>query len=209
MSIEIIISELRETVTIEFILQGLLAITAIGAVLFSGLTWRQAVKFQREQSNQRRAYIVLSDKPGYLRSREVLDMRPVLALNLYNIGLNPCDSVKGVFLGFVNGTDDQKNEFVDQLFFYEFVVNNPLPHKGKWIIELDRPTFESVLQVDFAAMFTSFYAFKIEYRDVILNETFSQSFYWKTATKGKFQEVESKYIKMMATTVDNHEFTST
>jgi hypothetical protein len=118
---------------INLILNSLLALAAIGAAIFAGLTWRQAQKFNKDEKESRRAFIAPDDDPGFLRTFCNSDEDTRFSVILVNFGLNPISRVecKYDFFG-----DIQK--FLEPIWGFNTFASNTIPHGSKFKMEFSK-----------------------------------------------------------------------
>ncbi|MCF7823856.1 MAG: hypothetical protein K9N35_06745 [Candidatus Marinimicrobia bacterium] len=190
------------------LLEWILALSAIAAASFSGLTWLQAKKFKSDENYSRRALLVPDDHPGYLKQREALATKPVLRLDIINAGVNPCINVHGLLAAYKTYKTSDDELRLDQIFREEHFAINPIPNNGKWMIRIDRPTFEQDKITNIAILMSSYIVFKLKYRDMILNEDFEHAFFWSKAPNNNLQEVHPPILALLIKESESLQFSA-
>jgi len=172
------------------LVEGVLAVSAIAAAIFAGLTLRQARKFNLEESRSRRAYLTPSDHPGFLKKQDALSLEPSLQIDFLNSGVNPCHHVRGLLVAFVKSEDGIGNVYYEGLFREEHFANNPIPKSGHWLVQVSRQTFQSGGISEMSIILSGFILFKVRYSDRVLRDTYEDTFLWRRSAEGELVEVQ-------------------
>jgi len=171
------------------VIQSVLALSAVCAVCFSGLIWRQAADFKKEEAWSRRAYLVPSDIPGLIHWQDAMSEEPTIAINLVNMGVNPCIDVSGDLIAFNSNAINLPGTADNPLFKKEFAATNPLPTNGKWMLRVSRIALERNGLNEIQFMAAGFLVFYIRYTDVVLLEQFEEILFWKVEPQGEIGEL--------------------
>lgn len=163
----------------QFYINIIIAISAILAAIFSGLTLRQAMKFHIYERESNRAYLTPSDNPGYFKVHvNLIANKPRLFLSLTNHGKNPASLIKSYLYSFNQADID--NPIIKPIpkFMIDFFEFNPIPYKSVYSIKIDKITLENSGIHDFHVLITNYLLLKIEYYDQILGKCFNDKFIW-------------------------------
>ena len=208
MNIDIIIKS-SDTNTFSMVIQSVLAFSAICAVYFSGLIWRQSRNFNKEESRSRRAYLVPSDVPGLVIWQDAMSEEPTIAIDLVNMGVNPCINVSGNLIAFNSNAVNLPGTADNPFFKKEFTATNPLPANGKWMLRIRRIALERDGLNKIKFMAAGFLVFHLRYTDVVLLEQFEETLFWKVEPEGELGEInKSQKTRLLELTASRESIVS-
>jgi hypothetical protein len=175
----------------NLILNSLLALAAIGAAIFAGLTLRQAQKFNREERQARRAYLAPNDDPGFLRTFCDSDEDIRFSVQLINYGVNPTSRVECKYDFF-----DDIQKFPKSLWGFDTFASNPIPHGSQFKMELTKKYLLSVGIEDISVARIKYIVLKLKYYDIFLSKELKDTFCWQVK-EDKLNEVNFEERKKL------------
>lgn len=162
--------------TVENVMNSILALAAIGAAIFAGLTWRQAKKFKDNDNKSRRAYIAPLSNPGYIKTDAELGESNGIFINLQNYGINSAINIEGYLLAYNKADIDGTNINPPPIFPpYTFYATNPIPHNAE--LNFKHQRFSADFSFDI--LLTGFYVLLLKYTDFVMKCNYEDRFYWK------------------------------
>jgi len=157
--------------SLNLIINSLLAIAAICASIFAGLTWRQAKKSHVEERESRRSFIAPKDDPGFIKllCDELNNLR--FSICLINFGINPTTRL----LCKINFFDISYTP----KFWFQTNASNPIPYKGEFNIMISNEHFQkyNIHEPDFTIV--NYISVEVSYYDVFLNKFYHDIFCWQ------------------------------
>ncbi|MBC8400611.1 MAG: hypothetical protein H8E14_03895 [Candidatus Marinimicrobia bacterium] len=164
------------------------ALSAAGAAIFAGLTWRSSKKFREEENLSRRAYLTPADEPGYMViSDDPLDIDPVVKIVLINSGTNPCKDINILMLAYNRTVVDDKSPVI---FHLKTHMSNPLPKNGKLFITATKNDLKKYGYNNMHILASSFIVVSVKYTDIILQKEDTIIFHWELNDERKLAEID-------------------
>lgn len=180
------------------IINVLLALSAVMASIFAGLTFWQAKKFRIRDELNNRAIINQTTPSGYLRYYKDNDEDKIcLSINFENVGNNPASEIKMHIL-YLNQIMLRENKKLPKTFNTSYFPSfNPVPTKGTIGISIIKRKLSDIGLTEEKIENTNYVIVKVFYKDQLLQKQFSNIFYWYVDTNGSFIEIfEKDYQKL-------------
>jgi len=167
-----------------FIIQIILALSAILASLFAVLTYFKTIM-------SRRAFIAPATHPGVCHvSGNGVTSNNVIEIKLVNYGLNPAINIITDFFCYNYADIEGLNETKIPVFKGQTCITNPTPNSAELNFKLSVHRDEQI-----AILMVHYIIFRVSYFDKILNKTYNDVFYWYIdPTDNKLVEVSKDKI---------------
>lgn len=181
------------------IIEALIAFGAIGAAIFAGLTFKQAIKFKEEDQKSRQAFITPRPDPGFVCFPKEFEELECLRISLKNYGINTATRIEGDLFACMKAIDDGKEKMVDPIFIQSFHRYNSMPHTADWNISLEKNDFNTIGITDneILIILVQYLIMTIKYHDNVLDEDFYDTFFWYRSGSGKLVEVASEDVALL------------
>lgn len=182
----------------DIIINLILALSAITASIFAGITIRQAKEFRKRDEFNNRAIINQSPPVGFLLySPDYKDDQVCLEINFENIGNHPAYEIKTSVLYISHEIIDGLTELPGTIPTSNFPSFNPIPPKGKYRIAMIKRKLCDIGLDEERIKETKYIIVRVYYKDQILEQSYSSIFYWFINDDGKLIEIfEKDYEKL-------------
>lgn len=165
----------------------IIAVGAIGAIIFSALTYRQAKKFQEAEKLSRRGFVGPSDNHGQLIKNHSIFK---LLLKFKNYGKNPVSKLYFHVRLFI-GAAGFENLTLEKLEKFQYAIefgNIQPPSAEIEIIQRHKDLISDDSQIHLLDSISQIFVMA-HYQDEVLKQTFTDYFVWKVMPNGELYEV--------------------
>ena len=182
----------------EIIINIILTLSAITASIFAGITIWQMKKFRRRDELNNRAIINQSPTIGFLKySKESADNEVCLKINFENIGNDSAYEIKFNILYLNQKMIRESKKLPESIQGSYFPSFNPIPPKGKIALNIIKRKLKDIGLTEELINETDYIIVKVYYKDQVLEQEYSNIFYWYVDEDGELIEIfEEDYIKL-------------
>jgi len=175
-------------ISIETILNAIIAIGAIAAAVFAGWAVLQTKKFRMEENKAKRAFLAPKSDPGHITINAEFGEPNGIFINLQNYGVNPAVSVAVRILGYNEADINGENVSPPPIFPpYQAFASNPIPQDAEFNIKITSYFEDGFI---WNCLVTGFYVMLIDYDDLVLKCHFKDRFYWQTDKNHNLVEID-------------------
>ena len=100
---------------IRIVIELAIAVGAIGSLVYAKRTFERVRRLRIEDRESKRAFIVPSPDPGFLKYTQTLEDLECLRISLKNYGTNPASSIKGKLWGCRLAIDEGTEKMIDPI----------------------------------------------------------------------------------------------